>query len=250
MGDFAKASLETLSVPCQTSLPCQPNGHMMKPVLDIITSYESRISTVEEFMSTAYEATIASESSFGALDEERERLKTSLQKALAKNCSLRRKDFNCLMERVLSESNGKREAIEEERGRLREKVKEYLNEQKELANCLREQIVKLAQEKADKSGLDAVINNIRAAYEGTGQQLLAMLRDFQLHLDAFQGEQADINHKLQGLMERGESLSIEDLRQLEAAKACQDRKAERELRREEVERLLAHFKQQRQESNR
>jgi hypothetical protein len=221
---------------------------MMEPVLDIITSYESRISTVEKLISAAYEATIASESSFGALDEERGRLKTSLQKALAKNCSLRRKDFNCLMERALSESNGERQAIEEERGRLGEKVKEYLNEQKELANCLREQIVELAQEKADKSGLDAVINNIRATYEGRGQQLFAMLRDFQLHLDAFQREQADINHELQRLTERGESLRIEDLRQLEAANACQDRKAERELRREQVERLLAHFKQQRQES--
>jgi hypothetical protein len=221
----------------------------MEPVLDIITSYQSRVSMVEELIGTAYEANIASENSFGALDEEREKLKSSLQKTLAKNCSLRRKDFNRLMERVLSESNGRREAIEKERGQLREKVKEYLNEQKELANCLREQIFELAQEKADKSGLDAVINNIRAAYEGTGQQLFAMLRDFQLHLDAFQREQADINYKLRGLMERGESLSIEDLRQLELAKACRDRKVERELRREQVGRLLAHFKQQRQESS-
>jgi len=173
-----------------------------------------------------------------------------LQKALAKNCSLRRKDFNRLMERVLSESNGKREAIEEERGRLREKVKEYLSEQKELANCLREQIVKLAQEKADKSGLDAIINNIRAAYEGTGQQLFALLRDFQAHLEAFQREQEEVNHKLQALFDRGESLSIEDLRQLEAAEAHQDRKADRELRRNEVDRLLSHFRQQRQESSR
>ena len=217
--------------------------------MDIITSYEGRVLMVEELISTAYEATIASESSFGALDEERERLKSSLQKTLAKNCSLRRKDFNLLMERVLSESNGKREAIEKERGQLREKVKEYLNEQKELASCLREQMSELAQEKADKSGLDTIINNIRAVYKGPGQQLLAILRDFQLHLDAFQREQADINHKLQGIMERGESLSIENLRQLEAAKACQDRKAERELRREQVGRLLAHFKQQRLESS-
>jgi chromosome segregation ATPase len=222
----------------------------MEPVLDIITSYESRISMVEELVSTAYEATIASENRFGALDEEREGLKGSLQKTLAKNCSLRRKDFNHLMEEVLSGSNGEREEIEKEREQLREKVKEYLNEQKELANCLRKQIFEIAQEKADKAGLDAVINNIRVAYEGTGQQLFAMLHDFQLHLDDFQREQADINHKLQGLIEQGESLSTEDLRQLKAANACQDRKADRELRREQVGRLLAHFKQQRQQISR
>jgi hypothetical protein len=249
-GGYCQGTLNPHKCALPTSLPCQPNVHVMEPVLDIITSYGNRISTVEDLISTAYEATIASESSFGALDEERERLKSSLQKTLAKNCSLRRKDFSRLMEGVLSESNGEREAIEEERGRLRDKVKEYLNEQKELVNCLREQILELTQEKADKSGLDAVINNIRAAYEGTGQQLFAVLRDFQLHLDVFQREQADINHKLQGLMERGESLSIEDLRQLEAGEACQDRKVERELRREKVGRLLAHFKQQRQEISR
>jgi chromosome segregation ATPase len=223
---------------------------MMEPVLELITSYESRIATVEELISTAYEATAASDNSFGALDEEREKLRSGLQKTLSKNCSLRRKDFNRLMGTVLSESDRKREAIEEERNRLREKVKEYLKEQKILANCLREQIAELAQEKADKSGLYAVINNIRAAYEGTGRQLLTMLRDYQVHLEAFQREQEEINHKLQRLLDRGESLKIEELREIEAARAHQDRRAERELRREEVERLLAHFKQGRQESSR
>jgi len=47
-------------------------------------------------------------------------------------------------------------------------------------------------------------------------------------------------------VERGESLRLEDLRQLEAAEAGQERRAERELRRQEVERLLAHFKERRQ----
>jgi hypothetical protein len=47
-------------------------------------------------------------------------------------------------------------------------------------------------------------------------------------------------------VERGESLKLEDLRQLEAAKAGQERRAEKELRQEDVERLLAHFKEQRQ----
>jgi hypothetical protein len=77
-----------------------------------------------------------------------------------------------------------------------------------------------------------------------------MLRDFQLHLEVFQKEQEEINRTLQRLVDRGESLSLENLRQLEADKAYQDRKANRELRREEVDRLLSHFRQQRQESHR
>jgi len=223
---------------------------MMEPVLDLITSYESRIATVEELMTTAYQAAVTSDGSFDVLDEERERLKTGLQKTLSRNCSLRKKDFDRLLERVLSNSNKNREAIEEERSRVREKVKEYLDEQKQLANYLRQQLVELTQEKTDKGCLDAIIGNIKATYQDKGQLLFAMLRDFQLHLEVFQREQEEINHKLQRLVERGESLSLEDLRQLEAAKVHQQRKAERELRREEVDRLLSHFRQQRQESRR
>jgi hypothetical protein len=223
---------------------------MMEPVLDLITSYESRIATVEELMTTAYQATVTSDGSFDILDEERERLKTGLQKTLAKNCSLRKKDFDRLLERVLSNSNKNRGAIEEERSRVREEVKEYLDEQKQLANYLRQQLVELAQEKKDKGCLDAIIGNIKATYEDKGQRLFTMLREFQLHLEAFQREQEEINHKLQRLVDRGESLSLEDLRQLEAAKARQERKADRQLRREEVDRLLSHFRQQRQESRR
>jgi len=222
----------------------------MEPVLELITSYESRIATVEELMTTAYQATETSGGRFDILDEERERLKTGLQKTLARNCSLRKKDFNRLLERLLSDSNRNREAIEEERNRVREKVKEYLDEQKKLANYLRQQLVELTQEKTDKGCLDAIIGNIKATYADKGQFLFTMLRDFQLHLEAFRREQEETNHKLQRLVERGESLSLEDLRQLEAAKARDERQADRELRREEVDRLLSHFRQQRQESRR
>jgi hypothetical protein len=222
----------------------------MEPVLELITSYESRIATVEELMTTAYQATETSDGSFDILDEDRERLKTGLQKTLAKNCSLRKKDFNCLLEQLLSDSDKNRKAIEEERSRVREKVKEYLDEQKQLANSLRQQLIELAQDKTGKSSLDTIIGNIKATYADKGQLLFAILRDFQLHLEAFQKEQEAINHKLQRLVDRGEFLSLEDMRQLEAAEALQNRATDRELRREEVDRLLSHFRQQRQEIRR
>jgi hypothetical protein len=222
----------------------------MEPVLELITSYESRIATVEELMATAYQATETSDGSFDILDEERERLKTGLQKTLAKNCSLRKRDSNRLLERLLADSTKNREAIEEERSQVREKVKEYLDEQKQLANSLRQQLIELTQEKMDKGYLDAVISKIKASYEDTGRQLFTILRNFRLRLETYQREQEEINRKLQRLVDRGESLSLEDLRQMEASEALQKRAADRELRREEVDRLLAHFRQQRQEIRR
>jgi len=221
---------------------------MKELVLDLVTSYENRISRVEELVTIAYQATAASEGQFGDLEKERERLKADLKMTLANNCSLRRKDFDHLMEDVLSDSAGKREGIEEERKRVIEGVKGYLDEQKRLAASLKQQLVELEQEKEAKDGLDAIISNIKAAYQDTGQQLFAMLRDFQSHLVAFQREQEEINRKLQQLANRGESLKAEDLRQIEAASARRHREAERKLRRQEIERLLAHFKQHRESS--
>ena len=154
------------------------------------------------------------------------------------------------MERVLSDSNKIRVAIQEEQSQVREKVKEYLNEQKQLANSLRQQLVELATEKTGKNNLDTIISSIRSMYQEKAKQLFATIHDFQRHLAVYQREQEEINRKLQRLVDRGESLTLEDLRQLEACKTYQDRKVDRELRRDEVERLLARFGQQRQESRR
>jgi hypothetical protein len=222
----------------------------MEPVLELITSYENRISNVEELMTKAYDATVTSDGSFDILDEEREKLKTGLQNTLARNCSLRKKDFNLLIENVLYASNRNREAIERERDRVRETVREYLNEQKRLANCLRQQIVELAGDTMDKDCLDKIMGKIKATYEDRGQRLFTMLREFQLRIEAYQKEQQEINRTLQKLVDRGQALRLEDLRRLDGAKADQDRKIDRELRREEVDRLLAHFKQRRLEIRR
>ena len=219
-------------------------------VLDLINSYENRISMVESLITTAYQAAAASDESLTELDKERERLKTRLRETLVQNCSLRRKDFNSLIERVLADSEGKKKEIEEEQRRVREKLKEYLDEQKGLAASLKAQLAKFIQETADKESLEAIITDFKSAYQDKGEQVFALLRNFQWHLEVFQREQEEINHTLQRLVDRGESLRIEDLRQLEAVKACQDRKAERELRREDVERLLAHFRHQPQTKSR
>jgi hypothetical protein len=221
----------------------------MEPVLDLITSYESRISTVEELISTAYQTTIASDGSFGTLADEREILKDSLQKMLAKYCSLRKKDFNLLIQRNLSDFDRERREIEDERIRVKQKVKEYLDEQKELANCLRQQLIELVQEKADLRGLEVVISSIKNTYQDAGQHLFNILRNFQLHLESFQMKHEKINHNLQKLVDKGASLKIEDVKQLEVSTSIQDRKTEREERRKEVENLLANFRRQRQGSN-
>jgi hypothetical protein len=219
---------------------------MKQAVLDLVGSYENRISMVEELTTTAYQATVACDESLAELEKERERLKTSLRETLVKNCSLRRRDFNSLMERALADYRGKRKEIEEERNRVREKLMEYLHEQKGLAASVRQRLVEFAQETKHSDDLEATIGDLKAVHQDRGEEVFALLRNFRFDLELFQNEQEEINRRLKRLLDRRESLRVEDLKQLEAAKARQYRKAERELRREDVERLLAHFKQQRQ----
>ena len=222
----------------------------MGPIIELINSYESRIATVEELMTKAYQATVAPQGSLDLLDEKREQLKADLQKNMAGHCSLSKKDFDGLLERVLAGSNQKREAIDNERRRVREQVMKYLNEHKQLADYLRRRLAGPAGENTDNVTLNTMIAIIRTRYEDTGQRLFAALSEFQSHLEAFRREQAEINTRMQRLADRGESLTVEDLRQLEAAPAELEMKADRGPRREEVDRLLANFRQQRLESRR
>lgn len=223
---------------------------MNELVLDIVTCYENRISMVEELTSGHYYATATLDASLATVAEERARLKASLQEILARSCSLRRKDFSTLMERITSEFERSKSELEEEREYVREGLKRYLDEQKQLVTSLRQQLVDFACEKVGRDALGATMAMIKAGYQERGQEMFATLRNFQLRLESFQAEQEELNHKLQRLVERGESLRLEDLRQLEATKTGQERRAERELRRQEVERLLAHFKERRQGGSR
>lgn len=219
---------------------------MKELVLDLVAACENRVTMIEELVTGAHYATATVDVSLAQIVDERVRLEASLQDLLAKNCSLRRKDFNLLMERILAETEKRKRELEEERRLVSDELKGYLDEQKQLVTSLRQQLIDFSIEKGGKEALETTIARIKASYQQEGQQVFSLLRGFQLRLKAFQRNQEEMNHVLERLVERGESLRLEDLRQLEAARAGQERRSERELRRQEVEKLLAHFKEQRQ----
>jgi len=214
-------------------------------LLELITSYESKILTGIELIVAVYQSTITCDQDLINFDETREILQNSLQEILAKNCFLRKKDFAQLMEGIFNDLDKKREKIEEQRKEIKEELDEYLKEQKQLASLLREKMIEFTQGKEDKRNIESIINKIKTAYVDRGEQILEMFRSFQYRLQIFLKEQEEMNHKLQRLLERGKFLRIDDVRQLEEAKARQERMSERNIRREEVERMLTHFRQKR-----
>ncbi|MDP2729834.1 MAG: hypothetical protein Q8O55_05075 [Dehalococcoidales bacterium] len=215
-------------------------------VIDLVACCENRISTVEELITGAYYATVPLDASLGEVAEERSRLSSSLQDILARNCSFRKKDFNALMEKIIFEAEAKKRQIEEERRLIRAELEGYLSQQKQLAISLKQQLVEFNEGKADTGSLESTVERFKSTYQQRGQAVFALLRDFQLHLESFQKDQQEINQQLRRLVDRDELLRIEDLRQLEVVMAGRERKTDRQLRRQEVERLLAQFRQQRQ----
>ncbi|MBI4285886.1 MAG: hypothetical protein HY670_08345 [Chloroflexi bacterium] len=219
---------------------------MKSMVLDLVASCENRIAVVEELVTGTHGTVATLDASLGDLVDERARLETSLRELLVRNCSLRRKDFKVLMDRVIADATERKRQLEEERRLVGEEFRGYLDEQKQLVSCLRQQLGDFSYEQDDKEALEVTVARIKAVHQQRGQQVFARLRDFQIRLEAFQREQEAMNRELARLVARGETLQLEDLRQLQANKAGQERETERQLRRQEVERLLSHFKEERQ----
>ncbi|MEN6382304.1 MAG: hypothetical protein ABFC86_03440, partial [Rectinema sp.] len=163
------------------------------------------------------------------------------------NCSLRRKDFNRMVQKILGEYGAKKEHIKEEQKELVKQLNEYLAAQKTLTASLKEQLIQLSSGRIKKESIEATITSLKELFQNRGEALIGQLRNFQIRLDTFQKEQEEINRKMQRLVERGDSLRIEDLRALEAAEDREKRKMERQIRREEVERYLLQCKRQRHE---
>jgi hypothetical protein len=113
---------------------------------------------------------------------------------------------------------------------------------------LKEQLAKFSLEGSNRDSLELILSDIKTSQKEEGEQTFALLRDIQFRLKTFRQELADLNDNLQRILKRGELLKLEDLRQLQSTMAQERRKAERKERREDVERLLAHFSGERQES--
>ncbi len=218
---------------------------MRNAVLELINSYESTISSVEGLIAASYTATATSDDGLDELEEERKKLTRNLQETLARNRSLRRKDFNGFMERFLSVYESNKREIENQRKMAGEMLRAHLEEQKRVTASAKERLISFTQREGATDCLEDIISELKAATQDKGEQVFSQLRYFQRRLEAFRKEQEEMNSKMQRLVDRGASLRLEDLRQLEAAKEKQERKVQLETRREDVGRLLISFSRQR-----
>jgi len=207
-------------------------------VENIISSYEARIQSIGAIFDTTHQLLQSFENSFLDTKQERERLNTELRDNLAKNESLRKKDFDNMMQGILS--------IQERREKeVRDLLKSYLNEQKEMANVLRQDLAKvkdaLAEGQAQRiKEFQAVIKQILAKQDERKEEVTARLNEFQK-------EQQEMSKRLKELLAKGRELRIKDLKSM--LKELRGRRKERMVRqqesKEEVQGMLSDFRKER-----
>lgn len=203
-----------------------------------ISSYEDRIENVE----TLFEATgqILQGLQESVLDtrQERAEINKQLSETLAKNGSLRKKDFDTMMS-VISSHQDKQEQ------EVRNLSKSYLSEQANLIHELRERLGNfrdaLARGESQRvKEFGTVIKEILAKQEKRKQEVISKLRKFQK-------EQQETSETLRNLLAKGRGLRIKDFKLMLAGfkKARQDRIVRQEERQQEVKNLLGKFKSKR-----
>jgi Na+/phosphate symporter len=210
---------------------------------DIIFSYETRIQSIEAFFEATHQVFQDFQDSLVNTRQEREKINNQLRESLAKNGSLRRKDFDKMMN-VISLH------LDESEQQVRKLSQEYLGEQTKLMQQLREGLrdFKDALTKGQVQKvreLQTLIKEILTRQDESKIEVTSKLKEFQ------QGQQ-QTSKMLGDLLARGEDLRIRDFKAMltEFKRQRKERIACQERRRREVKDMLGEFKAKRTEAER
>lgn len=203
-------------------------------VEDIITSYETRIENIESIFNTTHELLQDFQKSFLDTKKERERISVKLRENLAKNESLRKKDFDKMMEDILSPQ-------EERERQVRELLNKYITEQKEMVHTLRGNLAtvkdSLAKGEARRvKEFQAFTKEVLAKQEARKEEVSSKLKEFQK-------EQQELTERLNEVFTKQKELRIKDFKEM-----LKEINARQKERRENVQDMLGGFKRERVEA--
>jgi len=214
---------------------------MNKIANNILYSYEARIQSIESIFDTTHQILQGFQDALLDTREEREKIRAELRESLANNESLRRKDFDNMMKGILLTQ-------EEREKEVRNLLNRYLNEQREMAKVLRENLesVKdsLAKGEAQRlKGFQEMIKEILAKQDKRKEEITSRLKEFQK-------EQSVLAARLKELLAKGKELRIKDFKSmLKEFKAQHKERIDRQQKRKEmVCNMLSAFKKERVEA--
>jgi len=183
---------------------------------EVIASYEARVSSVEQIIEATHEM-------LEAFRSQREAMRTQLRDTLARAASLRRRDFDAMMQAILVRQ-------EERQERIKEAMRGYLSEHKATAQALKEALsLRLGRTQAGLPAAQAGLGNGEAKRIETVEELLGGImarqekreREVRALLAEFQREQEEMAHALGGLLSNGGSIKVKDFKAtLRTIQAC------------------------------
>jgi hypothetical protein len=208
---------------------------------NIISSYEARLEGMGVIFDTTYQLLQGFQDSFIDTKQEREKLTVELRENLAKNKSLRRNDFDNMMQGILSNQDKREKEV-------RNLLNRYLNERKEMAQALKGSLEKFKDSLA-KGEIQRVkefqnmIKEVLDEQEKRKEEVTSKLK-------AFQKEQKEMAKRLKELLAKDKELRIEDLKSmLEGFKIQKRERIDRqEQRNKEVHGMLSDLKKERLEA--
>lgn len=220
---------------------------MKDTVESIVSPIQKGIEGIDSIFDTTYQILEGFQEPFFDAKQECEKINAQLRESLAKNGSLRKKDFDQMMQGFLVSQ------VEKET-KIRELVSSYLAEQKEMINLLRGHLIKIKEALAKGEMMkvqesQALIGEVLIKRDERKQEVTSRLKEFQK-------EQQQVTHGLLGLLAKGRGLRIKDLKVM--LKEFQDQRKERMIRQEErkketlerrekVQHMLGEFKKKRME---
>ncbi len=150
---------------------------MRNIVENIVSSYETRIQSIGAIFDTTHQLLESFQDSFLHTKQERDRINAELRESLAKNESLRRKDFDNMMQDILP-------AQAEREQEVRDLLNNYLNDQKEMAKALRKSLEKFKDSLAKNEArrvveFQSMIEEILAEQEVRKNEVTSRLKEFQ-----------------------------------------------------------------------
>jgi hypothetical protein len=206
----------------------------------VISSYEARIQSIEAFFETTGQIFQDFQDSLLSTKVEREKVNGQLRENLARNESLRKKDFDRMMSIISS-------YLDQSEHEARQLSRRYLIEQTKLVHQLREGLRNfkdaLTEGQAQKAKeLQTLIKEILSRQDENKNNVKLKLKEFQ------EGQQ-QTSKMLRDLLAKGENLRIRDFKVMlaEFGRQRKERIAGQERRRQKVKDMLSGFKAKRTE---
>jgi len=192
---------------------------MKRLAKEIISSYESRISEVGIIIDNTHQI-------LEDFKTKRNEMSNQLKEILAKEESLRKKDFDSMMEEILSHQEGREKQV-------RDLLRTFLEEQKEMAQTIKKNLSE--GEKVRVNDFKKMLQDIQARHKAGENEVRMMLMEFQK-------EHKEMAESLRSLLDKGEAIRIKDFKEM--LNNIRSRQVKRE---EEVRKKLDEFRKERQD---